>query len=47
MAMIICEVCDRDNWAGIRCSNHRVCNACIDSILEKYFEGELNERKRE
>jgi hypothetical protein len=46
MTMIICEVCDRDNWEGIRCGKHRVCNSCIDSILEKHFERENNERTR-
>ena len=38
MSMIICEVCDRDNWSGIRCTTHRVCTACLDSIVERYFE---------
>ena len=47
MSMIVCEVCERDNWSGIRCSKHRVCTSCIDSILEEYFERENNERKRE
>ena len=46
MTMIICEVCDRDNWEGIKCSKHRVCNSCIDSIVEEYFERENNERTR-
>ena len=46
MSMIVCKVCDRDNWAGVRCAKYRVCNSCIDSILDEYFERENNERTR-
>ncbi len=36
--MITCEVCKKSDWDGVRCAKRRVCQSCLDSIVENYFE---------
>ncbi len=45
--MSTCDNCDKTTWDGIYCGKYRICQSCLDSILEKHFERENNERKRE
>ena len=46
LVMSTCDFCFKTDWDGIHCGVRKVCTSCLNSILEKQFERENNERTR-
>ena len=32
-----CEICERDNWEGMICGIHKVCDKCVRQLVDEYF----------